>query len=274
MSGPKSAEPTRYDRRATRPRIDIDAPPQDTSAPVTAPDEPSETRESTDYTSITTIAVGVYLVLVLFLLGDMTVRLWPTTASMATAAAPSSVSFLFGLITLQAISSDVRLILLAMVFGALGSCIHVAQSFATFAGNRTLRSSWTWWYVLRPFIGAALAVVVYVALRGALFPATAASSGDMSPFGVAAIAGLTGMFSKQAVDKLNEVFSTAFATKDSTESTGDIARKDKAMASPATTERRRTGSSAAISNNGGERGDVPDSDSALAGTTRADEAAG
>ncbi|HEY2855181.1 MAG TPA: hypothetical protein VGJ18_20150 [Gemmatimonadaceae bacterium] len=274
MSGPKSAEPTRYDRRATQPRLDTDAPRRDTSAPVTPPDEPSETRESTDYTSITTIALGVYLVLVLFLLVDMTVRFWPTTAPTPTAAAPSSVSFLFGLITLQAISSDVRLILLAMVFGALGSCIHVAQSFATFAGNRTLRSSWAWWYVLRPFIGAALAAVVYVALRGALFPATAALSGDMSPFGVAAIAGLTGMFSKQAVDKLNEVFSTAFATKDSAESTGDIARKDKALTSLATTERRRVGPSAATSNNGGERGDVPDSNSALAGTTRADEAVG
>ena len=33
-------------------------------------------------------------------------------------------------------------------------------------------------------------------------------------FGVAAIAGMTGMFSKQATDKLREVFETLFGVKD------------------------------------------------------------
>src|ERR1051326_8122460 len=147
MPGPRSVELPKYDRRATQPRADT-ASSRDAITSVSPADERSDTRENADYASTTTIGLGVYLLVVLFLLVDMMVHFWPTTAPTGTAAAPSNVSFLFGLVTLQAISSDVRLILLAMIFGALGSCIHVAQSFATFAGNRTLRSSWAWWYVL------------------------------------------------------------------------------------------------------------------------------
>ena len=43
----------------------------------------------------------------------------------------------------------------------------------------------------------------------------------LSPFGIAGLSGLVGMFSKQAIDKLREVFETLFKT------TEDDKRKDK-----------------------------------------------
>ena len=58
----------------------------------------------------------------------------------------------------------------------------------------------------------ALAVLVYFVLRGGLImPSTGA--GSLSPYGVAAFSGLAGMFSKQATDKLREVFENLFKTE-------------------------------------------------------------
>jgi len=66
--------------------------------------------------------------------------------------------------------------------------------------------------VLRPFIGVAWSLIVYFAVRGGLMGG-ATGAGALSPYGVAAIAGLAGMFSKQATDKLREVFENLFKTE-------------------------------------------------------------
>jgi len=58
--------------------------------------------------------------------------------------------------------------------------------------------------------GAALAVIVYLALRGGFLPT--APPGGVNPFGFVAMAGLVGLFSKQATQKLDEVFTTLFRT--------------------------------------------------------------
>ena len=117
------------------------------------------------------------------------------------------------------VSTEIRRILLVMVVGALGSFVHAATSFVDFVGNRSIFRSWGWWYLLRPFIGLSLATIFYFAIRGGLFSADA-DADDVNPFGVAAMAGLVGMFSKQATDKLREVFDTLFRTE------GDDKRKD------------------------------------------------
>jgi hypothetical protein len=124
-----------------------------------------------------------------------------------------------------------RLILLVVVAGGLGSYIHSATSYADFRGNRQFGPSWLLWYLLRPFIGMSLAVVVYFAIRGGLLSVILSGSEandatKINPFGIAAIASLTGMFSKQAADKLAEVFSTLFKSQ------GDASRKDSLTPAP------------------------------------------
>jgi len=116
-----------------------------------------------------------------------------------------------------------RLILLVMLAGALGSYVHTATSFVTYVGNRSLVSSWMWWYVLRPFIGMTLAMIFYFVIRGGLLSAGAGAS-EVSPFGITAIAALAGMFSKQATDKLRDVFDNLFKTE---QGKGDEQRGDK-----------------------------------------------
>jgi hypothetical protein len=103
----------------------------------------------------------------------------------------------------------------------LGSCVHSAQSFVSYVGNRQIVRSWLSWYLLRPFIGLALAEVFYFVVRGGFFTGGAAGTGAINPFGLAALGGLTGMFSKEATDKLREVFKNLFRTEEASP------RKDK-----------------------------------------------
>jgi IPT/TIG domain len=117
-------------------------------------------------------------------------------------------------------SVEVRLLLIALLAGALGSYIHAATSFADYVGNRKLSGNWVWWYLLRPFIGMSLALVFYFVVRGG-FISPSAGGTDMNPFGIAAMAALVGLFSKNAIDKLNEVFTSLFGSK------GDDKRGDK-----------------------------------------------
>lgn len=124
---------------------------------------------------------------------------------------------------------ETRLILLVLLAGAIGSYVHAASSFVDYLGNRTLISSWVWWYLLRPFIGMMLALIFYFVFRGGFITAGVNQGGDaaasfINPFGVAALAGLVGMFSKVAADKLNEVFQTVFRPASGQ---GDAKRGDK-----------------------------------------------
>ncbi|HEY3027704.1 MAG TPA: IPT/TIG domain-containing protein [Pyrinomonadaceae bacterium] len=137
-----------------------------------------------------------------------------------------------GLITQYGIvlehSFEVRLLLLVLLAGALGSYIHAATSFVDYVGNRKLSGNWMWWYLLRPFVGMTLALLFYFVVRGGFISVTAGGE-DINPFGIAALAGLVGMFSKQATDKLNEVFKTLFRAA---EGEGDDKRKDSLVDMP------------------------------------------
>jgi hypothetical protein len=114
---------------------------------------------------------------------------------------------------------DERLLLLVIIAGMLGAFVHGATSLADYLGNNSFNRSWTWFYLLRPGIGMALALVFYFAIRGG-FLSTTGGAKDINPYGIAALAGMVGMFSKQATDKLSEVFSTLFR------SAGDEKRAD------------------------------------------------
>jgi hypothetical protein len=111
------------------------------------------------------------------------------------------------------LTRELQLLLLAMLAGALGSFVHALKSFSDFVGNRTLTASWFWWYMTRPFLGAALAVIFYAVLRGG-FMAAPADAKAVNQFGVIAVGALVGMFADQATDKLAEIFDTLFKGPD------------------------------------------------------------
>jgi hypothetical protein len=106
------------------------------------------------------------------------------------------------------VDRDKDLIWIALLSGALGAFLYGAKSFVSYLGNETFQSSWTGWYLFTPLIGSSLALVFYMVFRGGLL--TSASSVDVNPYGIAGLSALVGMFTKQATNKLEEVFSTMF----------------------------------------------------------------
>ncbi len=170
-----------------------------------------------------TFFVGLTLAVVGLALFASLFEVWPTVERGRTSAMTEiGASLLFGLYTLK-LTQSTGLLLLAALGGALGAYIHTVTSFSTYVGNRAFKSSWIWWYLLRIFAGAALALLLYFAFRGGLITADDASE-DVNPYGVAALAGLAGLFSKQAIDKLKEVFDVFFRTPSNE---GDATRSDK-----------------------------------------------
>jgi hypothetical protein len=112
------------------------------------------------------------------------------------------------------ITLELRLILLVLFVGAFAACIAGMKSFADYVGEDKLSSNWYWFYYSEPLVGAGLAFIFYLGMRGGLMTGTNADIRAVNPFGVTAIAALVGMFSDAAFRKLNEVFDTLFQAKD------------------------------------------------------------
>jgi len=96
--------------------------------------------------------------------------------------------------------------------GFLGSMIHIASSFADYVGSNQFRKSWLLWYVIKPFAGAAIALIMYFVVRAGLL--NVGDSNSVNLFGVITIGALSGLFADKATLKLEEVFTVLFKPTD------------------------------------------------------------
>jgi len=164
--------------------------------------------------------LGIYLIVVAVVLAFFIISYWP--GKVAGKAEWENLTFLG---KEYEMNPDVRLLFLVLLIGAFGSFVHAATSFVTFVGNRSLTPSWIWWYVLRPFIGMGIAAIFYFVIRGGLVVLSAQLDvQSLSPYGIGAFAALSGLFSKQATDKLSDIFDNLFKTQ---KGKGDEERADK-----------------------------------------------
>lgn len=166
------------------------------------------------------VLVSVLVVATLLLGFYVLIVCWPTVVQVA-AGKPKQTVQLFGW-KWHDPNADLLYMLIVLIFGAMGASVHVMTSAATYLGNGDFRSRWIPWYFVRLPVGMAIALIAYVAMRAGLLTA-GTSSASINPYGIAAIAALAGLFSKQATDKLEEVFETLFQTKQG----GDAKRQDK-----------------------------------------------
>lgn len=97
------------------------------------------------------------------------------------------------------------LLLLILLIGALGSSLHGLVSISNYVGNRTFVPSWALWYGLRPFVGAILSLIFYLVIRAGFY-----KEFDTGFYTILALSGLIGLFSKQALNKLSELFDFIF----------------------------------------------------------------
>jgi hypothetical protein len=163
--------------------------------------------------------VVVYLLLLATILVPLLIALWPLVNSTSTTS--QQVNLVWGWFPVD-LDPAAGLFVLAGVAGALGAFLHAATSLADYVGNQRFVGRWAPWYVLRLAIGSVLAVLFYAVVQAGFFSGDA-SPQDVSRFGVVALGGLAGLFSKQATDKLREVFETLFKVDPDK---GDAARAD------------------------------------------------
>lgn len=155
------------------------------------------------------LVLGAYLHGAIILLVYLIACFWPVVT--AQDAEPRSIkiaSFDVGSFT-----PDLALMWAVGLLGALGGSLHGAGSFVNYIGNRTFVRSWTWFYLARAPVGLGLALLVYMGLRGGLLNPAASTdqaSKALNPYGMGALAALTGLFSETATLKLREVFTALF----------------------------------------------------------------
>ncbi|WP_073810767.1 hypothetical protein [Kitasatospora sp. CB01950] len=171
------------------------------------------------------LLLGVMLLAEAFICIAALISVWTPLTTLTAERAPAGDPELWSVFGLGPwhLTSNTAMLIAVLAASGLGSFVHAATSFATYAGNRQLLPSWLPWYLLRTAIGGALALLVYFLLRGGLF-ANGTDGTATNPYGFAGIAGLCGLFSKQATDKLREIFDTVLTTRDGA---GDDERDDK-----------------------------------------------
>ncbi|MBI5952645.1 MAG: hypothetical protein HY865_13395 [Chloroflexi bacterium] len=176
------------------------------------------------------------IVLMLYLVALGIISVWALiaffpceTAAEAASTCSKVVGFMFWNFS---VSSEVRMILLVLMAGALGSLIHGFRSLFWYVGNRAFVRSWILMYFLLPFIGSSLSLIFYFVIRGGLFSPNATVDAT-SPFGFIGLAGLVGMFSNRAALKLQEIAESIFSTKESTKGKDNVDNEEIASANKA-----------------------------------------
>jgi hypothetical protein len=189
---------------AEKEKITIVAPANATMAAIVTPDDDGE-PPLVPPTRWQILLLGFFLILIFLLLSYLLLKLWGKQDR-------EPLELFWGLYFFE-VSIEVKLLVIAMVAGGMGSIFHAVKSFTSFVGNRRIDLNWFWWYFLRPVAGIVLAAIFYFVLRAGLL-AGQGNSKDVSLYGVAAIAALAGMFADQAALKLKEVFETLFKAED------------------------------------------------------------
>ncbi len=108
--------------------------------------------------------------------------------------------------------------LLMALMAGLGASIATILGYLRHASEeKDFELAFAPWYVARPFIGVLLGLLFFFVVKGGILvvlPQLDAPNGKLNTYGLAAIGGTVGMFSKNAVEKLRKIFNVLFQTKD------------------------------------------------------------
>jgi hypothetical protein len=112
-------------------------------------------------------------------------------------------------------SAEMRNLLVTIFAAGVGSMITTILGYLKHASERRdFMLSFVPWYFARPLIGILLGVVFYFVLKGGLLVTVGtATASNINVYGLGALAALVGLFSKNAVEKLRDVFGTLFTTE-------------------------------------------------------------
>ena len=110
---------------------------------------------------------------------------------------------------------------LATMFGAgIGSSLATILAYLEHASDKKdFDVAYVPWYIARPLMGMLLGLIFYFLLREGLLAVVTNNSTpeSLSEAGLIGIGALVGLFSKEAIEKLRELFNTLFSTKKNVE---------------------------------------------------------
>jgi hypothetical protein len=109
------------------------------------------------------------------------------------------------------VGPETLLVIIMMVSGAIGACLFSIWAISHHLGkeNDFDYIQYRAWYFTRPFLGAGIAFIFYLLIRGGLLTIGAAVLA-LNVVVIAGLSGLVGMFSEQALLKLLEVADALF----------------------------------------------------------------
>lgn len=143
----------------------------------------------------------------------------PPTVHVGALVLSIAVLMLVGIIVLMkaGTESELRQAVLMTLSAGLGASIATILGYLKHASeDKDFDLAFTPWYVARPLIGMLLGLLFFFVVKGGILMVLPELSGVKKPlnsYGLAAIGGLVGLFSKNAVEKLREIFNVLFETK-------------------------------------------------------------
>ena len=133
------------------------------------------------------------------------------TSQVALNPSNHTVTYNFGMLKEKSFDIDTHFIFLVFLAGSLGALIHGLAKISQNAWDGLVKQRDTLWYLSRPFLGAALAIGVYMVFRGGLL--TTSNIEILNPYGIAALSIITGLSTKQVTQKLKDLLESVFPTK-------------------------------------------------------------
>jgi len=168
------------------------------------------------------LGLGVYAAVILVGSLGLLTLLWPWTSADLTPSTTRSVTLwvLSWKVGTYAVGAEVLLLYVVLLSGIIGACVWSLYALSIHLSAREdFNRAWAAWYIVRPFIGAGLALVLYAVVRAGLFSAGTGVS-NTSVLGVAALSFLVGLFAENAVHKLHEIADTVFGNPPSGQPAG------------------------------------------------------
>jgi hypothetical protein len=113
---------------------------------------------------------------------------------------------------------EIRLVIFSTFFGVIGASVHGIGSLTVWISRGKLEAGWDIWYLTRPPIGAALALITYLIIRAGFVTGGPTAIND---FGVAGMSALVGLMEDEMTTKLRDIFDTLFGIKKPPQEKGD-----------------------------------------------------
>lgn len=158
------------------------------------------------------VRVSAYTIILFLVSTYFLLSIWPATTGDLALNSTRAVTLL-GIGIIFSLGPETTLLFVIMLSGIIGACAFSFSAISYHLGAKNdFDKVWEAWYVLRPILGAGLALVIYLLLRGGVLT-IGADLNSLNLVGVAGISGLAGMFSEQATRMLRNLADTAFGAR-------------------------------------------------------------